>query len=148
MFHAAPVSSSAFAQSPCRVGQENGRILRLANGAGALSHALFQAKEASVDHVVHQHIDAEQRCDHHRKGANCRETSDAPRSPSLFDSIGQCANFCHQGTAANSSDSRRTPTQKVNKDPFSVQCVTDASAVMKACCDFKFRVIKSSCSCS
>ena len=45
-------------------------------------------------------------------------------SQSIFNCIGQCVSLCHQSTAENSSDSRRTPTQRMNKHPFSVQCVT------------------------
>ena len=50
-------------------------------------------KETGEEHVVHQHIDAEQRCDLHREVANCRETSDAPRSPDhlLATGLSQCS---------------------------------------------------------
>ena len=51
-------------------------------------------------------------------------------SKSMFNSIGQCVSFCHQCTATNSFDSRRTPTQRVNKHLFSVQYVRWCQ-----CCD-------------
>ena len=43
-------------------------------------------------------------------------------SQSMFNSIGQCVSFRHQCSAANSTDSRWTPTQRVKKHPYSVHC--------------------------
>ena len=55
---------------------------------------------------------------------------DSSSPQSMFDSIGQCESFCHQCTATNSSDSRRTPTQTVNKHLLNVQRITRCH-----CCD-------------
>ena len=62
----------------------------------------------------------------------------------MYNSLGQCVSFCHQCTAADSSDSRRTPTQRVNEHLHSVQRVTRIQS-----CDTSllwFEVL--SCSCS
>ena len=60
-------------------------------------------------------------------------------SQTMLNNVGQCVNFSYQSTSANSSNSRWTPTWRMNDHFFRVQSVT---------CDLNSRMIPSTCSCS
>ena len=51
----------------------------------------------------------------------------------VFKSTGQQVSFCHQCTAADPPDSRRTPTQRVNEHLLGVQRVTRSQSCNRAC---------------